>query len=155
MSWSDFLLNSAFLVRSSPFLTAIFIPTPNSPATPSATKIEPTNPHTKRECEGLSGGRTIPRLHSFNASLCSRTMTRTSIATPITTATVNTHASVSHIPDELSRSVIALSKADMALSKAEASEGRLEATWIKCAKITIVALVFLASVRLRRVGHIS
>jgi hypothetical protein len=35
----------------------------------------------------------------------------------------------------------------MALSKAEASVGRAEATWIKCAKITIVALLLSVAVK--------
>ena len=36
---------------------------------------------------------------------------------------------------------MALSRAEMELSKAEASVGRLEAAWIKWAKITIVLLL--------------
>ena len=48
---------------------------------------------------------------------------------------------VSQGTDELSRVLISLSRADMALSKAVASVGRLEAVWIRCAKITIVLLL--------------
>jgi hypothetical protein len=66
---------------------------------------------------------------------------------------LNTHTLCSHGTDELSRVLIHLSKADMELSradmelsKAEGSVGRLEADWIKWAKITIAALLALAAV---------
>ena len=146
-SWFDLWRNSVFLVRNSPFSSATSMPTPNSPATPSATKIEPISPHVKRERDGLSGGRTMPLFHSVISSLCSRTNTLISIATPTTTMPVKTQVSISQSREELSKAVIALSRADMALSKAEASVGRAEATWIKCAKITIVALLLSVAVK--------
>lgn len=66
---------------------------------------------------------------------------------PTTTKEVNTHAHGSKPADELARLSALLSKADiqlskseMDLSKAEASEGRVEADWIKSAKVAIIGL---------------
>jgi hypothetical protein len=68
--------------------------------------------------------------------------------TPTTTKNVNAHTEYSHGTDEISRVLTSLSKADIALSraemelsKAEGSVTRLEAVWIKAAKITIVGLL--------------
>jgi hypothetical protein len=89
----------------------------------------------------------MPRSHAVVASLCSKHMTTTSIATPITTSPVDQGNNRSQLPDDVSRAIIAFSRADMALSRAEASLGRLEALQIRCAKITLFALLCLIAVK--------
>jgi hypothetical protein len=139
--------NSAFLLRSCPFMRAMATPAQSSQATPSAMADEATTSTQNLRCDGLPGGRIIPRRQASMASRWSRHTTQTSATTPATTNPVNQGSNRSQNADELSRVVIALSRADMALSKAEASLGRAEAMQIKCAAITLVALFCLLGVR--------
>jgi hypothetical protein len=74
-------------------------------------------------------------------------MTHSSMRMPITTTEVNTRAQGSQPADEfarlsalLSKADTQLSKAEIDLSKAEASEGRLEAVWVRSAKVAIIGL---------------
>jgi len=154
-NWSLLLLKSPFFVRNWPLICAITIPNANSPKMPNTTRdVAPIPSHSFR-LDGRSGGRTIPRRHASDSSLCSHTINQISAATPMTTQIVKNGSSLSQNADQRSREFIELSnaeielfKADTELSKAEESEGRLEAAWVKSVAITAIALLLLLAARI-------
>ena len=155
------LRNSAFLLRRSellarncPLIDAIFIPIPSSPAIPIViSKTQPTSTN-NLAIDGLSGDQGMPKYVLTQASISSRYsrhIIHNSIATPSRTKALEIHNGtrsqntddISRVLASLSRADMALSRAEMELSKAETSVGRLEAAWIKWAKITIALLFFV------------
>ena len=143
---SEFLLrNSDSLPRNLRFIEATSTPTASSPAIPSPISRTLAISTRRLVNDGLAGDRNTPKYvsaHVSTSSCHSCRITHSSSTTPAKTKNVKTKPAysqdeVSKVLISLSSANMALSRAEMELSKAEGSVGRLEAAWIRGAKITI------------------
>ena len=97
-------INSPFFVRRPVCTVPLLMSTPNSPATPIATRAAPSNSKQSLHPLGLWGERIVPRWYSSRAPRYSHRTNPTSSTTPITTSATKRYSQSSSEREVLSRS---------------------------------------------------